>query len=369
MKTQELHTKAIEYADNAFIKKFNGLFDEAKLLFTQAFELESAAAYSAKEDNIGEPTISVLLKSAASLAINCDKFDEAEKLICLALYGDSPKELADELRNLLEELYFQRHLQLQGISINSTELQLVIAGRGVGFGMVKSDLVFDKLSTFEKLTFRTAERILGRPFRSKGDVSKLIKSNFQPYLSVPRAASFALTIRIGCQTNQLKIEGFDNSIEVIEELVENIGLVNVSDYDTLREKIPNETYFKNFVSLSKELAPDGDDINLVGLTIVRDGKQKDVQFTKIRSEINTSSTGEIETEGTNDKNVELSGRLFAADEDKSNIRLKVENTGVYTVTVPDGLGDIVRKYWGEQVKIKGVEIRAKAIKLTDIDPA
>ena len=369
MKTQELHSKAIEYADIAFVKKFNGLSEEAKLLFTQAFELESAAAYSAKADNIGEPTISILLKSAASLAINCDKFDEAEKLICLALYGDSPIEIADELRNLLEELYFQRHLQLQGISLNSTELQLVIAGKGVGFGMVKSDLVFDKLSTFEKLTFRTAERISGKSFRSKGGVSKLIKLNYQPYLSIPRAASFALTIRIGCQSDQLKIEGFDNSMEVIEELVENIGLVNVSDYDTLRKKIPDETYFKNFVSLSKELAPDGDDVNLVGLTIIRDGKQKDVQFTKIRGEINTSSVVEIEKENANEKIVELSGRLFAANEDRSNIRLKVESAGVYTVTVPDGLGDIVKKYWGEQVKIKGVEIRAKAIKLSDIDPA
>lgn len=369
MKIQELHTKAIEFADNAFIKKFNGQTDEAKKLFAQAFDLEKAAAYAAKQEGIGEPTLSVLLKSAASLAINCEKLEEAEKLICLALYGEPPLEIAEELRNLLEELYFQRHLHLQGISLNSTELQLVLAGRGVGYGMAKSDLVFDRINTFEKLIFRTVERKKGRPFRATGDVSKVIKMNFQPYISVPRAASFAFTIRLGGNSEQMAIEGLDNSIEIIEDVIENIGFVNIADFESLKKKIPDETYYKNFVGLSKELAPDGNDLNLVGLTIIRDGKQKDVQFTRIRSEINSAFTDEVKSDISEDKNTELTGRLNAADEAKNNIRLKVEGKGDYLITVPAGLGDIVKKYFGEQVKIKGEKLGPKVIKLSDIDPA
>lgn len=369
MKIQDLHSRAIEIADIAFIKKFNGLLADAKNLFFQAYELEKEAAYLAKQENIGEPTISVLFKSAASLALNCDQFNEAEKLICIALYGEPPFEIAEELRNLLEELYFERHLQLHGISLNSTELQLVIAGKGIGYGMAKSDLIFDRISVFEKLTFRTVERKSGKPFRSKGDVAKVIKMSFQPYLSVPRAASFAFTIRLGGPTNQLKMDGFENSIEIIEDIVENIGLVNIADYDTLKQKISDPTYFRNFVGLSKEFAPDGEEINLVGLTIIRDGKQKDVQFTRLRSDINSSTFDEVNNEATKDRNIELTGRLYAANEDKNSIRLKVETDGNYSVTVPDGLGDIVKKYWGEQVKIKGTQMRIKVIKLTDIDPA
>ncbi|HZK98055.1 MAG TPA: hypothetical protein VFC67_27885 [Prolixibacteraceae bacterium] len=368
MKVQEIHNRAIEFADLAFMKKFNGLFDEAKELFLQAFKLEREAAYAAKEQNIGEPTISVLLKSAASLAINCDNYIDAEKLICLALYGDPPTEIAEELRNLLEELYFQRHLQLQGISISTTELQLVIAGRGIGYGMAKSDLVFDKLNIFEKLTLRTAERILGKPFRSKGDVAKVIKMNFQPYLSVPRAASFAFTIRLGGVSQQAKLEGFDNSIEVIEDLVNNISLVNLGEYESLRDNIKDEVYFRNFISLSKELAPDGEEINLVGLTIVRNGEQKDVQFTRIRSDIQTSIFEESIIKTDQNHIIELTGHLFAANEEQNNIRLKVEKEGNYSITVPDGLNDIVKKYWGEQVKIKGILLKPRVIKLSDIDP-
>jgi hypothetical protein len=370
MKSQELHIKAIEVADIAFIKKFNGLLDEAKVLFKQAFELEKAAAHAAMEQKVGEPSVSVLLKSAASLAINFDELKEAEKLICLALYGDPPFEIAEELRNLMEDLNFHRHLKLHGVSLSSTELQLVIAGNGIGYGMAKSELVFDRINIFEKLTFRTVERKSGKQFRAFGDVSKVIKMNFQPYLSVPRAASFAFTIRLGGATKQMKLEGFENSVEIIEDIVENIELVNTADFENLKRRIPDDTYYKNFVALSKELAPDGDDVNLVGLSIIRGGKQKNVQFTRTRSEI-ISIPLDIQTqsESAKEKNVELTGRLFAADEDKSNIRLKLENGSSYYVTVPDGLGDIVKKYWGEQVKIKGLELRPKVIRLTDIDPA
>lgn len=369
MTVQELHNKAIEIADIAFIERFAGRLEQSVHLFKEAYQFEREAALIAKEQNRGEPSISVLLKSAASLAINANILDDAEKLICLALYGGPPFEIAEELRKLLEELYFQRHLQLQGIQLNPTELQLVIAGRGIGYGMAKSDLVFDKLSTFEKLTLRTAERKTGRPFRSKGDVPKVIKMNFQPYLSVPRAASFAFTIRIGAPTQQLKIEGFENSTEIIEDLIENISLVNNGNFDLLKENITDNTYLKNFISLSKELAPDGNEINLVGLTIIKNNEKKDVQFTRLRNEITFDGFEEVDTNEEKESPIELTGRLFAANEEQSNIRLKVENDGNYSITVPDGLGDIVKKYWGEYVKIKGKIIRPRAIKLIDLDPA
>ena len=112
MTVQELHNKAIEIADSAFILKFRNSLETAIQQFEEAYILEKRAALLAKEQNIGEPTISVLLKSAASLAINANLLDEAEKSICLALCGEPPHEIAEELRNLLEDLYFQRHLQL-----------------------------------------------------------------------------------------------------------------------------------------------------------------------------------------------------------------------------------------------------------------
>ncbi len=369
MNIQELHTKAMEIAELAFVKKFNLLLDDARSLFEESFQYERKAAFMAKEENIGEPTISILLKSAASLAINCDKFVDAEKLICLGLSGEPPFEIAEELRNLLEEVHFQRHLQLQGISIDSSELQLVIAGNGISYGMAKSDLVLGRIDMFEKLTIRTVERKANKPFRGRGHIPNAIKTNFQPYLSVSRAASFAFTIRIGGVSEQIQLEGFEQSSQIIDDIFDNINLVNSGDFEQLKQNIPDEAYFKNFVGITKELAPDGEEINLLGLTIVRDGKQKDIQFTRRRSEIITSEFDILATsEDNKHKNIEYEGRLSFADEDRNNIRLKTDSGTKIPVNVPEGLGDIVKKYFGEQVRIRGTKIGNKAVILSDIDP-
>lgn len=80
MTVQELHNKAIDLADYAFIEKFAGRLEHSVHLFKEAYQLEREAALMAKEQNVGEPSVSVLLKSAASLAINANELNEAEEL-------------------------------------------------------------------------------------------------------------------------------------------------------------------------------------------------------------------------------------------------------------------------------------------------
>ena len=46
-----------------------------------------------------------------------------------------------------------------------------------------------------------------------------------------------------------------------------------------------KNYFENFVGLSKEIAPDGKNIKLVGFTSVRDGVDRPVALRKNRKEI------------------------------------------------------------------------------------
>ena len=54
-----------------------------------------------------EPSRSVLHRSAASLAEQCGEFREAERLIAVALSGNPPEEIAEELRDLLQQVYGQ----------------------------------------------------------------------------------------------------------------------------------------------------------------------------------------------------------------------------------------------------------------------
>lgn len=108
MNIRKLHNEAMYKAELGDIQKHQGNLNEALNLYAFAYELEKNAATDALENKIGEPTISILLKSAASLAMRCELNRDAEKLIGLALSGEPPKDIAEELRNMLETVNFRR---------------------------------------------------------------------------------------------------------------------------------------------------------------------------------------------------------------------------------------------------------------------
>ena len=129
MDIRELHNEAMYKAELGDIQKYQGNSEYAIDLYAQAYELEKNAACIALEHHMGEPTISILLKSAASLAMRCSLNRDAEKLIGLALSGEPPRDIAEELRNMLETVNFHRHLDLRGVILQEDEVQLVIAGK------------------------------------------------------------------------------------------------------------------------------------------------------------------------------------------------------------------------------------------------
>ena len=104
----ELHDKAMEFSDEAFFAKRKGEKALAKKLNRQALELERQAAEMLKDKLDEEPSRSVLYRSAASMAMSCEEYRQAEKLIATALAGNPPEEVAEELRDLLEEVNLRK---------------------------------------------------------------------------------------------------------------------------------------------------------------------------------------------------------------------------------------------------------------------
>jgi hypothetical protein len=95
----DLHHGAMAHADAADGARRRGEHDEALKLFRQALRLEQEAIATLAIPI--EPTWSVLHRSAASLALDCDERRLAEKLCCTALAADPPAEIARELRALI----------------------------------------------------------------------------------------------------------------------------------------------------------------------------------------------------------------------------------------------------------------------------
>ena len=127
MNATEIHRQAMELADQAFLAKRNGDGDKFQEFTQQAFALERQAALLLENDFSLEPSRSVLFRSAASLALECGELREAERLVALALAGNPPAEIAEELRDLFEQVNFQRQL----VSLASPSSSFLVNGEAI----------------------------------------------------------------------------------------------------------------------------------------------------------------------------------------------------------------------------------------------
>lgn len=350
---RDLHELAMEFADLGFSRRRQRQGDQSLAYFRQALDCELAAiAQIGKSDKL---VWSILHRSAGTLALDCREFRQAEQITASALAGDPHPDIVEELRDLLEQIYFQRHLDLKGIELRDDELQLSLSGHHVGSGLVKYDEIYNRVDNTAKLLFRTAERKSGRDFREGGQPSKEIRDNYQTMVSVPRSGSFALTLRFG-NLMQRPLPGMFDTAAIMDEFLELMGLMNQSRTDEIQHFIPDPAYFRNFFGLAKKLAPDGERVGQVGFTAIRGGEERSIQLTTPATEITLppmldepETSGDIET---------IRGTLRYADGTRGTgdqIRLVDSDSGkIHRVRVPAGMmNDIIRPMWDYEVTITG----------------
>jgi hypothetical protein len=222
------------------------------------------------------------------------------------------------------------------------------------------DAFVGRIKDFERIIYRTVERLSGKGFRDRGSPEKLIQDSYSLYMTAPRAGSFAVTLQLG---RQMVLPGLDFSTQVIDEIINCFDLINEGNEEELKEKIPQESYYLNFVNLAKRIAPDGDKVSMVGLTKVRENKEIGLALTKKRNEISVAPRLEENKNLATKVMTKVTGRLLFADalRSESRIQLIEENNGVkHTIIVPDGMmDDIVKPLWDEVVVVKGLKVKNK----------
>ena len=100
---REFHDQAMTFVDRGLRERARGNAECAIGQFRQALENELAAI-----DNLSTQSglsWSILLRSAATMALDCEDFRLAEKLACKALAGDAHPEIVEELRDILEQVF------------------------------------------------------------------------------------------------------------------------------------------------------------------------------------------------------------------------------------------------------------------------
>jgi hypothetical protein len=239
--------------------------------------------------------------------------------------------------------------------------------------MAPTDAFLRRVENTETLLYRTAERQQKRPYRDRGRRDKSLSESLQFFMSAPRAASFAVTFRVGA-SEQLSLPGLSPGERIIDEMVECLELYTRGDDEKLRGRIPDEAYYRNFMSLAQTIEPDGRNIDLVGFTTVRSGIARQVQLTHtpaivpfFRDEAQIRANA---ARGDDTDTVEVTGTLKFADSRKKTNEIKIISAGKvpHAVVVPPGMmSDIVKPLWGEEVTVSGTRKGGK-IHLIQIRP-
>ena len=118
----KLHDQAMEAAFLADLERRRGNEEQAAELFNKALVLELKAI--AEMTTPVEPTWSILHRSAGWLALDCNQPRKAEQLAAKALAEGPPAEIAEELRDLLEQSDFRRHLIEEPSSAEAEPVEL-----------------------------------------------------------------------------------------------------------------------------------------------------------------------------------------------------------------------------------------------------
>ena len=364
----EHHDTAMDFAHFALLERARGNTEEAAALFEKALENELAAIQDMEaRGSFAEPTYSVLHRSAGTLAMDCKQYRLAEQLAAKGLARAEHPEIAQELRDLLEQVNFHRRLELKGVELSEAEMQLSLSGPEVGSGTAPLSDLTRIVGNVEDFIYRITEWTRDLPFRERGRLPKDIKDNYRTFASVPRSGSFAISLKLGSPIGQLSSSGMSETSKIINEFMDIIELAYSSNIMKMEARVPDPAYLRKFRELAEDIAPDGERIHQVGFTAIRKGNTRSVLFTRSAPllpmpPVEESDTSEI---------VEISGVLRYADASGKKNQIRVVNDDArkqHRVEVPTGMmNDIVRPMWDAKVTVRGVRKgNSKDITLQDI---
>jgi hypothetical protein len=376
----DFHPEAMDLAELAFQFRRRGDETKAQEFFLQAMKLEQAAAYLLPPVRESEPSRSILYRSAASLAHNAGQYETADWLVANGLAGFPPEEIKRELKDLYEDINFMRHLAVRGVKLSEAQWLMSISGNATNYGGTLADALMMRMDKVSTVVYRTIERLLKQPYRTKGSVSREIKKAYSLYVSALAPGSFAVVFQLGAPVVQMSFlpDSAARQIDpssVITEMLECLSILEGDDPARLKERIRDETYYENFVALAKQIAPDGDDVKIVSFEQVRHpGEEKRVYLRKNRQQLRETASLSTAEGNQVEPPIRLTytGLLRGADspERRKHGIVKLTETvskQTYFIRVPIALmKDVVQPYYGEIVTVQVFE-KDEKLYLEEID--
>lgn len=380
---RELHDRAMKLAEELLVARKNGVSDPRVLsIAKEAYDAELAAATLAFDRATSSATRMILLRSAAHLAREAREWSSGLDLAMRALGDETLRAHRVELLRVLDTLRTYEHLSVAGVDLSDTEVQLSIAGSEAAPGFARAEEVTRRVNNVRKLLVRNSMRRLGQPFDAATPKSRLFREAFTPYLSLPRAASYAITMRFGVhEQTELPLAGVEETptpsiAESIDELVRNAKDYAKGGLTALRQSIQDEDYAKATAGLLRDLSPDNKRIQTVGLTVFRNGRADPIALPARDAFDPPRASGmprATDGQALPSHELDVLGRLLegsAKRPTKAHATI-VEDDGREIVIHYDEAthGDVVDGYWKHRVKARIRRVQREQWLLVDIEDA
>jgi hypothetical protein len=247
-----------------------------------------------------------------------------------------------------------------------------IAGDAISYGRTAAEHLLTRVDKVTTLFYRTVERLLKLPYRQHGGVNKSIRDAYGLYIEAFAPGSFTVAFQIGKPDPQLSLfpelakKPRVKPDEVVDEILQCFEMLEKENTVELRQRIQEDDYYENFVGLTKQIAPDGNNVSMVGFTTVREGKDKPVALRKRRIDIARSQKDKDRSSAEETGEIRmLFGVLRHASSPLSGkfgtVKLTEEDTrSTHEIKVPRAImKDVVQPFYEENVNIRVIEKESK----------
>ena len=384
---RELHDRAMALADDMIAARHKNATRIAERAARDAFRAELQAATLAFELRVSTTTRIVLLRSAANLAREARCWDECMDLALRALNDRDLRAQREELFYIVDTLRALEHLSLRGIELSPADVQLSVAGPEVAPGFAAADEVNRRVNGVKSLMEYATFRRLGLPFGIRAR-SQQMRQVLTPYLSEPRAASYAVTVRFGigeqwdllpelAESPAGRRRRVPSVARVLDDVIASARAYAEGGPSAIKKLIKEDDYARSAASLLRHLSPDAERIRTVGLTVYRGGRAEPVELpdrTKFDARQPVWFAKDRVVEALPQREHEVEGRLLQGDHVKEGSDPKgsvvLDNGSVVKFHFDEvELGDVIPDYWKQRVRaLIRRETKTRNV-LLDIKPA
>ncbi len=369
----DLHRAAMGLVDQALAAGRAGDRGRERELYVEALRLEQTAAGEVAGRPDLEPTRAVLHRSAASLALRCGEWRLAERLACAGLAESPPEEVAQELREVIDQAAWRCSPIRGQVTLSDDTLEISLAGAGIGPGVAPVGIIIRAIETADRLIQRVAERLLGMPFRQRGRPRFAVPGQFAVCAGLTEPGSYVVPLKVGGGQPSL----FHDEVSpgrVVADLIDRVRALHDGDVERVRSAMPDDRYLRNFVGLSRNLLPDGTQTRKVGLRAATStAGEIAALLTRTRSQVASVSPMAGDGASSDGATVTVRGRLQYANATgvtAHTIKIVDDHNVSTTATVPEELmDDIVRPLWNQSVEALLRRGRGSSYHLEQIDLA